>query len=155
MEKTTRSDSVEKTMTTTTKSEGVGEVRPKKHFTLLAALGVQFSVTATPLTLATYLSLTIGVGGSAGFFWRFIFVGFFQLAVCLTVAELASALPHSSGPAYWVLVLAPPRYARTMGLLHRLDHHRCLDPHHGRLLPLPGSTYPGSGLGTLPGIREA
>ncbi|KAL5321333.1 hypothetical protein ACEPPN_012148 [Leptodophora sp. 'Broadleaf-Isolate-01'] len=97
---------------TTSTSEAVGEVRPKKHFSLLAALGVQFSVTGAPLTIGSYLSLAVGLGGSAGYFWGFLMVGFFQLVVCLAVCELASAIPHSSGPAHWVLVLAPPNYSR-------------------------------------------
>ena len=78
-------------------SVGVGEVKPKVHFNLLTTLALQFSVTATPLALGTYTSLTIGVGGSAGYFWGFIFVGVFQLITCLAVAEIASAIPHSSG----------------------------------------------------------
>lgn len=82
---------------TTSTSEAVGEVRPKKHFSLLAALGVQFSVTGAPLTIGSYLSLAVGLGGSAGYFWGFLMVGFFQLVVCLAVCELASAIPHSSG----------------------------------------------------------
>jgi choline transport protein len=81
----------------TADSVGVGEVKPKVHFNLLTTFGVQFSVTATPLALGTYTSLTIGVGGSAGYFWGFIFVGIFQFITCLAVAEIASAIPHSSG----------------------------------------------------------
>ncbi|KAK5046116.1 hypothetical protein LTR84_008573 [Exophiala bonariae] len=94
-----------------------GEVKPKVHFNLLTTFGVQFSVTATPLALGTYTSLTIGVGGSAGYFWGFIFVGVFQLITCLAVAEVASAIPHSSGPAHWVIILAPKRYSRLLGYI--------------------------------------
>lgn len=75
----------------------VDTVSPKTHFNVLTAIGVQFSVTAAPLAIGSYLSLSIGLGGSPAYFWGFIMVGFFQTFVCLAVAELASAMPHSSG----------------------------------------------------------
>lgn len=82
------------------KSEGVqvGEiVQPKVKFNLLAAVGVQYSVTAAPVAIGTYLSLIVGLGGSPTYFWGYILTGFFQFAVALAVSELASAMPHSSG----------------------------------------------------------
>ncbi|KAJ6189025.1 hypothetical protein N7519_003933 [Penicillium mononematosum] len=97
------------------KAEESGNSRPQVHFSVLSALGVQFSVTGAPLTLGTYLSLTIGVGGSPAYFWGFILVGFFQVVIGLAVSELASAIPHSSGPAHWVVALAPPQYRRGLG----------------------------------------
>jgi amino acid permease len=100
MEKaTTTESSMQKDLhpVTTSTSVGLGSVKPKKHFSILGALGVQFSVTGTPLALGTYLSLVIGLGGSAGYFWGFFFAGFLQFMVCLAVAELAAAMPHSSG----------------------------------------------------------
>jgi amino acid transporter len=81
----------------TNESDATGQVQPKVHFSLLSAIGVQYSVTGAPIAIGTYLSLTIGLGGSPAYFWGFVFTGFFQLAVCLTMAELASAMPHSSG----------------------------------------------------------
>lgn len=78
-------------------SEDAHDARSKVHFSMLGALGLQFSITGAPITLGTYLSLTIGAGGSPGYFWGFVMVGFFQFIVGLAVAELASALPHSSG----------------------------------------------------------
>jgi len=78
-------------------SHDVGVVQPKKHFTRLQALGLQFSVNGAPITVGLYLSLAIGVGGAAGYFWDFIVVAVFQLLACLAIAELASAIPHSSG----------------------------------------------------------
>jgi hypothetical protein len=78
-------------------SVGVGEVKPKVHFSLLSAIGVQYSLTAAPIAIGFYLSLVIGMGGSPQYFFGFILVGLFQIPVCLTIAELASAIPHSSG----------------------------------------------------------
>lgn len=72
-------------------------IRPKVHFNLLAAIGVQYSVTSAPIAIGAYMSLAIGLGGSPAYFWGFFTVGFFQLAACLVAAELASAIPHSSG----------------------------------------------------------
>ncbi|KAF3024782.1 hypothetical protein E8E14_007757 [Neopestalotiopsis sp. 37M] len=92
-------------------------IHMKKHFSLWSSLGVQFSVTASPLTLGTYLSLNMGVGGAPGYFWGFIFVGVFQLIGTLVTAEIASSLPHSSGPAYWVVALAPSKFARFSGYI--------------------------------------
>lgn len=78
-------------------SEGVGEFAPKVHFKLWSALGYQYCAQATPLVVGTYLSLAIGLGGSAGYFWCFVFVGIFQLIFCLAASEMASGIPHSSG----------------------------------------------------------
>jgi choline transport protein len=74
-----------------------GTVKPKVHFSLLSAIGVQYSVTAPPIAIGTYLSLVVGLGGSPAYFWGFVLMGVMQLATCLAVAELASAIPHSSG----------------------------------------------------------
>lgn len=76
---------------------GTGQVAPKVHFSLLSAIGVQYSVTSAPIAIGTYLSLIIGLGGSPAYFWGYFMMGFFQLVVCLAVSELASAIPHSSG----------------------------------------------------------
>lgn len=72
-------------------------VKPKVHFSLLSAIGVQYSVTAPPIAIGTYLSLVVGLGGSPAYFWGFVLMGVMQTATCLAVAELASAIPHSSG----------------------------------------------------------
>lgn len=72
-------------------------VRPKVHFSLLSAIGVQYSVTGAPIAIGTYLSLIMGLGGSPAYFWGYVVMGFFQLASCMAISELASAIPHSSG----------------------------------------------------------
>lgn len=75
-------------------------VRPKVHFSLLGAIGLQYSVTSAPIAIGAYLSLAIGLGGSPAYFWGFFAVGLLQLAACLAAAELASAIPHSSGECH-------------------------------------------------------
>lgn len=81
----------------TNQSDRTGTVQPKVHFSLLSAIGVQYSVTGAPIAIGSYLSLTIGLGGSPAYFWGYFMMGFFQLTTCLAMSELASAIPHSSG----------------------------------------------------------
>lgn len=78
-------------------SESISVAKPKVHFSLLSAIGVQYAPVGAPLAIGAYLSLAIGLGGSPAYFWGFIVMGVFQLPVCLAISELASALPHSSG----------------------------------------------------------
>lgn len=78
-------------------SHDLTSVRPKVHFSLLGAIGLQYSVTSAPIAIGAYMSLAIGLGGSPAYFWGYFAVGFFQFAACLIFAELASAIPHSSG----------------------------------------------------------
>ena len=79
-------------------TEGTIEVTQlKKHFNIWAAIGINYSISVTPLTVGCNLALAIGVGGSPMFFYRFVFTGFFQLILCLALAEMSSAMPSSSG----------------------------------------------------------
>lgn len=87
-------------------SDGVsvlnGEVVPfereaKVHFSMWHTLGISFSITAAPISMGAYLSLAIGVGGSPVYFGAYIFAVGLNLFVCLSLAEMASAFPHSSG----------------------------------------------------------
>lgn len=75
----------------------IGVVKPKVHFNLWSCLGLNFSITATPLAIGTFLSLAVGVGGPPMFFYEFIFAGTFQVILAVAMAELASAIPHSTG----------------------------------------------------------
>lgn len=75
----------------------VGEVQPKVHFNLFQTLAMNFSITCTPLSIGAYLSLIVGLGGSPFYIWGFLFASVFQLILGLAVAEIASAIPHSSG----------------------------------------------------------
>ncbi|KAB8218864.1 amino acid permease-domain-containing protein [Aspergillus novoparasiticus] len=65
--------------------------------------GIQYSVTGAPVAIGTYLSVTIGLGGSPAYIWGFIMMGLFQLTTCLAVAELASAIPHSSASPGFII----------------------------------------------------
>lgn len=74
-----------------------GEILPKVHFNLWQTLGMNFSITCTPLSIGAYLSLIIGLGGAPFYIWGFLFASVFQLILGLVVAEIASGIPHSSG----------------------------------------------------------
>ena len=124
-------------------AEGEIAIKPKVHFSLLGAIGVQYSVTSAPIAIGAYLSLAIGLGGSPAYFWGFFMVGFFQLFVCLATAELASAIPHSSGelskPLYaqriiycWTNQSTPPKKRPSI-----LGHRSRKPP----ILPRPGLYY--------------
>lgn len=76
-----------------------GEITSESHahFNIWSTLGITFSVTATPIAIGTYLALAIGVGGSPVFVFAYILTSIMNMIVCLSMAELASAFPHSSG----------------------------------------------------------
>lgn len=69
----------------------------KNRFNLWSTIGIQFSVTAAPLGIAGYTTLITGVGGSPFYFWGFLVAVIGQLLVALSLAELSSAYPHTSG----------------------------------------------------------
>jgi hypothetical protein len=74
-----------------------GDVQPKVHFNLIQTLGMAFSITAPPLAIGLYLNLIVGVGGTPFYIWALLFVTCFQMITCFAIAEMASAIPHSSG----------------------------------------------------------
>lgn len=69
----------------------------EKRFNVLSTIGMNFSMTSTPLAVGTYLSVVIGVGGSPVFVYGYVVAVFLNLLVCASLAEIAAALPHSSG----------------------------------------------------------
>jgi amino acid transporter len=90
---TTRTESME-----SSKRPGESElVEPIVNFSLWQTLGMNFSISCAPLTIGAYLALVIGLGGSPFYIWGFLFAAIFQLVTCVALAEIASAMPHSSG----------------------------------------------------------
>ena len=69
----------------------------RNRFSVLGAVGIHWSSTASPLAICSTLQLVIGVGGSPFYFWAFIVAACFQFMVALSLAELASVYPHTSG----------------------------------------------------------
>ncbi|KAE8336600.1 hypothetical protein BDV24DRAFT_155099 [Aspergillus arachidicola] len=91
--------------------------KPEVRFSLWQTLGMNFSITCTPLSIGAQLALIIGLGGSPFYIWGFFVAAIFQLITCVALAEVASAIPHSSGPAYWVQHLAPENWSLFFGYL--------------------------------------
>jgi hypothetical protein len=70
---------------------------PKESFSLWSSLGLQYSLTATPLAIASYLASVVGVGGSPVFIYGYVFSILCNLCVCVSLAEVAAVYPHTSG----------------------------------------------------------
>lgn len=98
-------DSIHKSTDTTvnTTDAAVGElgnipeVVLQKPFNLLSCLGLQYSLTSTPLAIGTYLAVSIGVGGSPVFVYGYILAVVLNLCVCASLCEVAAVYPHTAG----------------------------------------------------------
>lgn len=69
----------------------------QESFSIWSALGLQYSLTSTPLAVGTYLASVIGVGGSPVFIFGYIFAVGCNLCICVSLAEIAAVYPHTSG----------------------------------------------------------
>lgn len=69
----------------------------KSRFNIWAAIGIQFSISATPLAVGVYITLVLGAGGSPYFFYAFLVAALGQMLICICMAEIASVFPHASG----------------------------------------------------------
>ena len=76
---------------------GLGHVSPDKPFKLWSTLGIAYSITSTPLAIGTYLSVSVGVGGSPVSIFGYVMAAIFNMFVCLSLAEMAAIMPHSAG----------------------------------------------------------
>ncbi|KAF4951023.1 hypothetical protein FGADI_7760 [Fusarium gaditjirri] len=90
----------------------VAELKPR--FSVIAAIGIQYSISATPLAVGAYLTFILGLGGSPYFFFGFIVAAVGQILLCVSLAEIAAVYPHASGQVFWTAALAPPRYSRVL-----------------------------------------
>lgn len=82
--------------------DNVPEVALQKPFNLLSCLGLQYSLTSTPLAIGTYLAVSIGVGGSPVFVYGYILAVVLNLCVCASLCEIAAVYPHTAGKFIWV-----------------------------------------------------
>ncbi|KAL9562823.1 hypothetical protein ACKAV7_013009 [Fusarium commune] len=91
------------------------EVAELKHrFSVIAAVGIQYSISATPLAVGAYLTFILGLGGSPYFFFGFIVTAVGQILLCVSLAEIAAVYPHASVQVFWTAALAPPRFFRVL-----------------------------------------
>jgi choline transport protein len=74
----------------------------RSRFSVLSAIGIQFSITGTPLAVGSYIVFTLGAGGSPFFFYAFLVAAAGQLILCTCMAEIASVFPHASGKCAFV-----------------------------------------------------
>lgn len=78
--------------------QGVLEgVQLKERFGLISTIGLYFSLGAAPLSIGSYMTVISGAGGGAFLFWGTLVAFFFQMLVCLSLAEVSSAFPHTIG----------------------------------------------------------
>ncbi|KAK1691107.1 amino acid/polyamine transporter I [Colletotrichum godetiae] len=92
-------------------------VQTMKPFTTLSALGIGYGTTNTAIGLLLVFGSTLPMGGSPLFFWGFLVMAFVGLATAVTLAELASAMPHPGGQYIWVHRLAPPKSRRFLSYI--------------------------------------
>ncbi|KAK1622867.1 amino acid permease-domain-containing protein [Colletotrichum phormii] len=92
-------------------------VQTMKPFTTLSALGIGYGTTNTAIGLLLVFGSTLPMGGSPLFFWGFLVMAFVGLATAVTLAELASAMPHPGGQYIWVHRLAPPNSRRFLSYI--------------------------------------
>lgn len=69
----------------------------QKPFNIWSTLGIAFSTTSVPIAIGTYLSISVGVGGSPVYIFAYIVASVMNLGVCASLAEVAAVYPHSSG----------------------------------------------------------
>lgn len=89
----------------------------KKRFNIWSTSALQFSLICSSLAIGTFLSTVIGVGGSPVLIYGFILAVTFDLFICFSLAELASAYPHSSAQVHWTYVLAPVGYKKVLSFI--------------------------------------
>lgn len=69
----------------------------QQHFNLWSTVGINYTSINTPLSIGTYMAFSIGVGGSPVYIFGYIMAVSFQFLLCVSLAELAAAFPHSTG----------------------------------------------------------
>ena len=81
------------------------------RISLWSVVGVQYSITASPIAIGGFLQLVVGAGGSPYFFWGLIVAIFGQFLVAFSLAELAASYPHTSGNRHTYAPPSPPASA--------------------------------------------
>lgn len=67
------------------------------RFGIFSCLAIQFATTAPPLAISLYSGLITGAGGSPFFFWGFIVAFIGQLFMAMSLAEISSSYPQTTG----------------------------------------------------------
>lgn len=100
---------------TTNASQDVGEVIvADKHFNMIAALGIAYSITNSPLGILLALGSQMYFGGAPAYFYGFILMAIVGFCVAVSLGELTSMYPHSGGQYHWVARLSPKSCRRLL-----------------------------------------
>ncbi|KAG9956703.1 choline transport protein, partial [Aureobasidium melanogenum] len=99
-------------------SEGVGHVEQlQRNFSVWSVIGIAFSLANSWFGISTALATGINSGGPVLLVYGIIFISVISLAIAISLAELASAMPDAGAQYYWASRLAPPRFARFVSYL--------------------------------------
>ncbi|KIW46710.1 uncharacterized protein PV06_02358 [Exophiala oligosperma] len=83
-------------------------------FNLWSTLGLVYSITATPFGVGSYLTFSLILGGSPFYIYGYIFAIFFNITLCVALAEISALYPHPSGHIYWVGKMAPKGWENSL-----------------------------------------
>jgi choline transport protein len=84
-------------------------------FNLLTLVSLGFVVGSVWPALGSSIIIALFNGGSPGVLYEFTVVSIFYFIIAASIAELASAIPSSSGVYHWASVTPGPKYGRIVG----------------------------------------
>ncbi|KAL4882841.1 amino acid transporter [Aspergillus karnatakaensis] len=84
----------------------------QKRFSTFNVLAVCVTLMATWEAIGGVFAGGLVAGGPVALLYGYFLALVGTLATCLSLAELASLCPTSSGQIHWTAILAPPQYAR-------------------------------------------
>jgi choline transport protein len=87
-------------------------VQVKRELNVFQLTGTAFSITASWIGVTGGFATGVLVGGPVVLIWGLVLIAVINVAISVSLAELISAMPNSGGQYYWVMRLAPPKYAR-------------------------------------------
>ncbi|KAK6197883.1 amino acid/polyamine transporter I [Scheffersomyces amazonensis] len=116
MEDTKLENQISVTVVSSFSKDGMGfNQQLEKRFGLWNTVALQYSLICSGLAIGTFLSTVIGVGGAPFLIYGFIFAVTLGLIICYSLAELASAFPHSGAQEHWSYCIAPHRFKKVLG----------------------------------------
>ncbi|CAG8888666.1 unnamed protein product [Penicillium egyptiacum] len=95
----------------------IGSSRGRRKFSSLQLIGSAYTVTNSWLGVAGAFTTGITAAGSASIIYGLLLMFTINLFVAIALSELTSAMPNSGGQYYWVMRLAPKRYARGLSYM--------------------------------------
>lgn len=86
-----------------------------RRFTLLSLAGVGVTVGNVWPAIGGTILVAIANGGAPGVLYEFLVVSVFYFLVAASLAELASAIPSSSGVYHWASITPGKRWGALVG----------------------------------------